>query len=147
MHHTPWIAIAFALGASACGANGSGLPARSLATSGLQTPGPGKLGAQRMSGRLPPSLIQSTVRNRYTQMGACYGQGLGRDPNIRGRITIRFVIEQDGAVRRVRIDDSSLQDADVLRCVVAEFYRLRFPEPDGGIVTVVYPLMLTPVDD
>jgi len=29
-------------------------------------------------------------------------------------------------------------------CVVTAFYGLEFPEPDGGIVTVVYPIMLSP---
>ena len=49
-------------------------------------------------------------------------------------------------MRRVRIDDSAVQDADVMKCVIAEFDHLKFPKPDGGIITVVYPLMLSPAD-
>jgi hypothetical protein len=71
---------------------------------------------------------------------------LDENPQLKGRITIRFVIERDGSVRRVRIDDSTMPDADVMRCVLAEFAHLKFPEPDGGIVTVVYPIALTPAD-
>jgi len=39
---------------------------------------------------------------------------------------------------------SHLPDPEVRACVVRAFAGLSFPEPEGGIVTVVYPLLLTP---
>ena len=37
-----------------------------------------------------------------------------------------------------------MPDAKVVECIMAEYRKLRFPEPEGGIVTVVYPIMFSP---
>jgi len=37
-----------------------------------------------------------------------------------------------------------IPDGGVVSCVVRAFYGLNFPQPEGGIVTVVYPIMLSP---
>jgi hypothetical protein len=29
-------------------------------------------------------------------------------------------------------------------CVISAYYGLSFPQPEGGIVTVVYPIMFSP---
>ncbi len=39
-----------------------------------------------------------------------------------------------------------LDDRAVEACVIARFGTLTFPPPEGGIVTVVYPLVLNPSD-
>ena len=38
----------------------------------------------------------------------------------------------------------NLPDQSVISCVVRGFGNLSFPQPEGGIVTVVYPIMLEP---
>jgi hypothetical protein len=38
---------------------------------------------------------------------------------------------------------SDLRDESVVACIVRNFPTLSFPVPAGGIVTVVYPLMLS----
>jgi hypothetical protein len=37
-----------------------------------------------------------------------------------------------------------MPDGGVVSCVVRAFYGLSFPQPEGGIVTVVYPIMFSP---
>jgi hypothetical protein len=39
---------------------------------------------------------------------------------------------------------SDLPDSSVVSCVISAFYGLSFPAPDGGIVSVVYPISFTP---
>jgi hypothetical protein len=97
-------------------------------------------------GRLPPELIQKIVRTNYGVFRACYEAGLKKDADLYGRVTARFVIERDGQVRRSDPTCTSMPDRDVVRCVVEGYKKLKFPEPDGGIVTVVYPIMFTPGD-
>lgn len=99
---------------------------------------------ERLSGRLPPPLIQSIVRTHYPEFERCYAAGLRRDPELQGRIQIRFVIERDGSVGNVTTAGSNLLDTEVSRCIVSESQLMHFPAPDGGIITVVYPLMLSP---
>lgn len=101
-------------------------------------------GATTVSGRLPPEVIQRVVRQNFSVFRKCYELGLARDPNLQGRVTTRFVIGRDGKVSHVSDQNSDIPDAEVRECVLNSFYKLEFPEPEGGIVTVVYPIQLAP---
>src|SRR6187431_1949776 len=103
-----------------------------------------RMGATQVSGRLPPEVIQRIVRQNYGRFRMCYEQGLGRNPNLEGRVSARFVIGRDGAVSNASNGGSDLPDSGVVKCVISAFYGLSFPQPEGGIVTVVYPIMLSP---
>ncbi len=103
-----------------------------------------RMGATTVSGRLPPEVIQRIVRQNFGRFRMCYEQGLGRNPNLEGRVSARFVIGRDGAVSNVSNGGSDLPDSGVVSCVISAFYGLSFPQPEGGIVTVVYPIMLAP---
>jgi outer membrane biosynthesis protein TonB len=59
-------------------------------------------------------------------------------------VTVRFVINRDGSVSNVSNGGSSIPDSSVVNCVVRAFYSLSFPKPEGGIVTVGYPIMFAP---
>jgi hypothetical protein len=39
-----------------------------------------------------------------------------------------------------------MPDDIAVDCVVGEFGKLQFPAPEGGMVTVVYPIMFNPGD-
>jgi hypothetical protein len=96
------------------------------------------------TGRLPPEIIQRVVRENFEVFRKCYEAGLGRDAKLTGRVTVRFVIGRDGKVSNVVDGGSDIADAAVRECVLTAFYGLQFPAPEGGIVTVVYPIMLAP---
>ena len=101
-------------------------------------------GTVNVSGRLPPEVIQRVVRQNYGRFRLCYEQGLTRNPNLEGRVSARFVISRDGAVANVANGGSDMPDSGVVSCVVSAFYGLSFPAPEGGIVSVVYPIAFTP---
>lgn len=104
-----------------------------------------RLGDTLVSGRLPKEVIQRVVRQNHGRFRFCYEQGLTRNPNLQGRIEVRFVIGRDGAVQNVTSGSGSdVPDASVKSCLLAAFYNLSFPAPEGGIVTVAYPLVLAP---
>lgn len=95
-------------------------------------------------GRLPPEVIQAVVRLGFVRFKTCYERGLGRDPNLQGRVSVSFVIARDGTVKNASDSGSDLPDAVVRDCVVEQFERFRFPAPEGGTVDVVYPILLAP---
>ncbi|NLE85220.1 MAG: AgmX/PglI C-terminal domain-containing protein [Myxococcales bacterium] len=97
-----------------------------------------------VSGRLPPEVIQRVVRQNFGRFRMCYERGLTRNPNLEGRVAVRFVIGRDGAVSNAGNGGSDLADTTVTSCVLSAFYGLSFPPPDGGVVTVTYPLLFTP---
>jgi hypothetical protein len=96
------------------------------------------------SGTLAPSLIQAIVRASFETFRRCYQKGLARDPELKGIVRARFVINTQGKVKQVANRKSTLPDSEVTLCVLQSFYRLRFPPPEGGTVTVVYPIHLAP---
>jgi hypothetical protein len=101
-------------------------------------------GTTTVSGRLPPEVIQRIVRQNYGRFRNCYEQGLTRNPNLEGRVQTRFIIGRDGSVSNVQNGGSDLPDSGVVSCVISAYYGLSFPQPEGGIVTVVYPIMFQP---
>jgi hypothetical protein len=103
-----------------------------------------RMGTGTINGRLPPEVIQRIVRQNFGRFRLCYENGLRNSPNLQGRVGVRFVIGRDGAVSNVGNGGSDMPDSNVVSCVVRAFYGLSFPQPEGGIVTVVYPIMFSP---
>jgi hypothetical protein len=97
-------------------------------------------GGTSVSGRLPPEAVQRVVRQNFGRFRLCYEGALMSNPTLAGRVTVRFVIGRDGAVSSVENGGSDLADAGAVSCVVRAFYGLSFPQPEGGIVTVTYPI-------
>jgi hypothetical protein len=98
----------------------------------------------QVSGRLPPQIIQRIVRQNHGRFRLCYERGLGANPSLNGRVNVRFVIGRNGAVSNVSNAGSTLPNGEVVNCVVRAFYGLSFPKPEGGLVTVSYPIAFSP---
>ena len=94
-------------------------------------------------GRLPPEAVQRVVRQSFGRFRLCYEDGLRRDPGLEGRVSVKFVIDRKGGVAMAADAGSEFRDESVVACVVRGFQALSFPQPEGGIVTVVYPLVLS----
>jgi hypothetical protein len=103
-----------------------------------------RCGETQVSGRLPPEAVQRVVRASFGRFRACYEEGLRRDPGLEGRVDVRFVIGRAGTVEMASAG-GALADSSVRSCIAKRFEQLSFPEPTGGIVTVVYPLVLSPM--
>jgi outer membrane biosynthesis protein TonB len=100
-----------------------------------------RAGSATVSGRLDRSVIAERVRARHGRFRLCYEQALARDRTLRGRISVRFVIGRDGTVSNASNGGTELADSAMTSCVISAFYGLSFPAPEGGIVTVLYPLI------
>ncbi len=103
-----------------------------------------RVGATSVSGRLPPEVIQRIVRQNFGRFRLCYENGLRKDPNLTGKVSVSFVIGRDGSVGTVSSGPNTLPDAGVVACVTKAFYGLSFPEPEGGVVKVTYPIVFSP---
>ena len=103
-----------------------------------------RAGAMSLSGRLPPEVVRRIIRQNFGRFRLCYENGLRRNPNLQGRVAVRFVIGADGAVSNLGNGGSDMPDGGVVSCIVRAFADLSFPKPERGIVTVVYPIMFSP---
>jgi hypothetical protein len=101
-------------------------------------------GGTQVNGRLPPEAVQRVVRQSFGRLRACYAAGLERNPDLEGRVSVKFVIDREGQVALASPwSDTTLADASVVRCITRAYQAMTFPQPEGGIVTVVYPVVLT----
>lgn len=109
-------------------------------------------------GHLASSAIQKVVRANFANMTACYETALRRNPNLPGgKIRVKIVIAENGSVQRAEHEPNKsashttlgsalegneppMTDPGVIACVVGEFKKLTFPQPEGGIVIATYPL-------
>lgn len=124
-----------------CGGNGfsRGLPNRGHTPAGIKL----RPGVTSTSGVLPPEIIQRGVRQNFGRFRMCYENGLRGNPNLAGRVSVRFVIGRDGVATGAQNGGSDLPDSGVVSCVVRAFNGLSFPAPESGIVTVTYPIQFT----
>jgi hypothetical protein len=98
-----------------------------------------------VNGRLPPEVIQRIVRQSFGRFKLCYEVGLQQDPNLEGVIAPRFVIAADGSVGSIGTDTTTtVSDWRVVECVKRAFSSLTFPQPEGGLVTVIFPITFAP---
>jgi len=102
-------------------------------------------GVTTVNGRLPPEVVQRIVRQNFGRFRLCYEDGLRRDPKLAGKVAIKFIIDRQGNVANVSRDPSTtMSDAAVVSCVQRGFSSLVFPQPEGGIVTVIFPVIFDP---
>jgi hypothetical protein len=112
-----------------------------LSTATKMSPEGGDPLAVAVNGRLPPEVIQTVVREHFGNLRACYEEGLKRNANLAGKVVVRFDIETSGKVSGVQGSGSTLPDAQAIECMLHAIEGLSFPRPEGGKVTVVYPVI------
>jgi TonB family protein len=121
-------------GAIAGGSTGAGLAEKRVS-------GVVRSEAPAVDGSLDPSLVSKEVRARLGAIKACYDRALKRNPNLSGKVKIRWTITAAGTVAAVEIEEDSMGDAEVSSCIRGLVSRWRFPAPSGGSVDVVYPFV------
>jgi outer membrane biosynthesis protein TonB len=91
-----------------------------------------------------PKDIQKVIRRRLGGIKHCYEKRLKRNPELKGKIVIRFVVHPGGKVIEVEIADNTTGDSDLARCIASRVKAIRFPPADGGETSVTYPFILAP---
>jgi TonB family protein len=98
-------------------------------------------GGVEVDGSLDQAAIAKVVRRRMRSVQDCYEKQLKRDPGLSGKIEVEFTIGESGSVEEATVVDNAMDSNAVGSCIVSRIRRWRFPKPDGGSVTVVYPFI------
>jgi TonB family protein len=102
-------------------------------------------GSAVVMGALSKEVIRRIVRRHMNEIKFCYEQQLAIQPDLRGRVAVKFVISPQGSVSSSVVASTTLHNARVENCIVKAVRRWVFPAPEGGgIVIVTYPFMLEP---
>ena len=95
-------------------------------------------------GALAKTDIGTVVKANKHRIKDCFNAGLQLDPDLSGRVNLKFIIGKTGAVSKSEVKETTLNHAETEACMVAVAKSMQFPEPEGGgIVIVTYPFALS----
>lgn len=114
-----------------------------------------RLGEPTLTGAgLGRDVVRRIVRRHINRVRGCYDWQLAHAPDLSGSVTVRWVIERDGAVTGSELEASTLASATVddggasalavTRCIVESVATWVYPAPEGAPVHVSYPFFLAP---
>jgi len=98
-------------------------------------------------GALDRTLIDTQIKAEMLQFRRAYTKRLKKKPELRGKVTFKFVIQADGAVANVSLKQSELDDEVLEEALVEVMAGVSFADspPRGkGIVIVSYPMVFEP---
>jgi len=72
----------------------------------------------------------------------CYERSLKVNPDVQGKVTIRFTIGRAGTITDIQITENTTGDAAIGTCIAQKVRAWRFSPPDEGEVTFSYPFLL-----
>jgi len=104
-------------------------------------------------GALSKEAIDDGVRDQIPEILQCYQGWLQRNPDLEGRINVKFVIatsEEDpdlGYVREVDLADTTIGNVWMEGCVLSAMEDAEFEAPSGGVVIVTYPFEFSSDDE
>jgi hypothetical protein len=103
-----------------------------------------RAGAAEVKGSLSKEVVRRIVHRHINEVKFCYERQLEKNPNLAGRIDLKFIISDTGEVHSAAIASSTLEDGTTGSCIAEAAKRWVFPKPQGGgIVVVTYPFNLS----
>jgi len=98
-----------------------------------------------VEGGLDRDIVRRIARAHINEVRYCYNQGLQRDPDLEGRVSVQFDVGANGRVATAIVQQSTLDDDDTAGCVARAVEGWKFPRPaDAQAVTITYPFVLSP---
>lgn len=93
-------------------------------------------------GGLDREVIAAYIRSQLGQILYCYERQLSAQPDLYGKVAVKFTIAGDGTIETQRIGDTTLKNATVEGCILQRVAKWKFPTPEGGTkVMVTYPFL------
>jgi TonB family protein len=93
-----------------------------------------------VEGGLDPDQVQAVVERNQGQMIYCYEKAMQSQPNLKGRVAVKFIVSPSGNVSVANIAQSSVNSSKIESCILSKLKAWKFPRPKGNVaVNVVYP--------
>jgi len=101
------------------------------------------LGSGGVSGFCKKQDVMRTVRRRAAAIRACYEVALQLQPDLKGKLTVKWTINLAGKVQGVQMVGNTMKNKKVERCVKKVVGRMRFKKPKGGICIIKWPFVFS----
>jgi outer membrane biosynthesis protein TonB/pSer/pThr/pTyr-binding forkhead associated (FHA) protein len=92
-------------------------------------------------GSIDKAAIAAAIEAHKDEFRLCYEREINAEnPNLSGTVKTSFVIGSSGRVTEAGIENSTIKNNNIERCVLTVLRRIDFPIPvGGGVVQVGYP--------
>lgn len=95
-----------------------------------------------VTGGLDREVIAQYIKTQFGQILYCYERQLSANPDLYGKVAVKFTIAGTGKVETQAINETTLKDKSVEGCILNKIAQWKFPEPKGGTkVLVTYPFL------
>lgn len=95
-----------------------------------------------ITGGLDREVIAQYIKSKLGQILYCYERQLSANPDLFGKVAVKFTIAASGQVEQQLIGDTTLKNATVEGCILNRVAGWKFPQPSGGTrVLVTYPFL------
>lgn len=128
--------------------NGRGGGKNAAGMGGLAAGGTGSGGVglieeeSEITGGLDREVIAQYIKSKLGQILYCYERQLSANPDLFGKVAVKFTIGPSGQVEQQLIGDTTLKNATVEGCILNRVAAWKFPTPQGGTrVLVTYPFL------
>jgi TonB family protein len=103
---------------------------------------PGDIGTFAPGGRSRNSIMAVVFQN-LSALRYLYNNRLNSKPGLKGKITVKFAVDEFGNVLHCEIVESSIADSELEQKVVAKIRAWRFEKIDkpGDVTEIVYPFV------
>ena len=90
---------------------------------------------------LDRNMLQQPIRDALPEIRACYEDGLRRDPELSGKVVVRYLVDPDGTIARASLVDrsSTLRDERTEVCILRVMGKLRYRPAFRGRISVTDP--------
>lgn len=104
--------------------------------------GSGSISGQEGTGQIDRNSVTAVFSRRKSAIKSCYERALKTNPNLKGKVTIKFTIGPAGRITDISVAQNTTGDAGVGECIIGKVRAWRFEPPSGGSVTFSYPFLL-----
>jgi hypothetical protein len=104
-----------------------------------------KTGRLTVRGGYDAGIIRRYIKSKLNELRWCHRQAIQRDPNVAGKITVKFMIQPNGLVPQATIVQgaTTTNAPDLEFCISSKIKTWRFPPPPqaGASAVVTYPFI------
>ena len=122
----------------------SGSQIASVGKVNITTKPPQIKGESAGKGSRSVAAINRVVTRQQSRLKKVYESMLKRDPNLKGKLKVKFTIMPDGSVTSVSVVESTTNNATFNKRILSYIKRWKFPPiSGGGPVEVIYPFVFS----
>jgi len=99
----------------------------------------------RHYGKVDAMVVRKQIHRDLPRINRCYASALRREPDLAGKVKVRFAIVRSGDVIGVKVLENTTGDEGVERCVARVVQDIRFPSRKyGKALSFTFPFVFAP---